>query len=272
MTETGFDADTALAPAGEGSWEGEIVSGWETPRGPLGGYVMAILMRGLALAVGDTERQARSVTMHFLRVPEAGPVTVTAALEREGRSLSTVSGRLEQGGKLIGIALGAYSKPWEGPPLDNAPMPEVDTPDPVKAGVAGDDRGNAPRPEFLQRMVMQHRFGELPFTGADEGLVGGWVGLVEERPIDELAIAVLADAWFPAPWPRLAELAPAPTIDLTIHFRSPLPAAGPLLLGRFDSTYVRDGFFDENGQLWSPDGTLVAQSRQLGLLLGAKAP
>ncbi len=72
-----FDADTSLQSAG-GGWRGEIVAGWETPRGPLGGYVMAILMRGLELAVGDPERQARSVTMHFLRAPEAGPVEVNA--------------------------------------------------------------------------------------------------------------------------------------------------------------------------------------------------
>jgi len=122
-------------------------------------------------------------------------------------------------------------------------------------------------------MVFQRRFGELPFTSAAEGLVGGWLGITEsDRPIDALAIAILADAWFPAPWPRLPEFAPAPTIDLTIHFRSPLPAQGPLLLGRFVTSYVRDGFFEEDGELWSPDGTLVAQSRQLGLLLGAKAP
>ena len=82
---------------------------------------------------------------------------------------------------------------------------------------------------------------------------------------------MLADAWFPAPWPRLTQLAPAPTIDLTVHFRAPLPLEGRLLLGRFQTKLVRDGFFEEDGELWAPDGTLVAQSRQLGLLLGAEA-
>jgi acyl-CoA thioesterase len=265
----GFDADTALEPAAAGTWEGEIVPGWQTPRGPLGGYVMAIMLRGLGLAVADPERSPRGMTMHFLRVPDEGPVTVTAQVEREGRSLSTVSGRLEQEGKPIGLALAAYSKPWEGPLLEAAPMPELDGPDDLDAKQEG--RGDAPMPPFLDRMVMQHRLGEPPFNSAAEGLVGGWLGLREERPIDELTVAVLADAWFPAPWPKLAAFAPAPTIELTIYFRSPLPAEGRLLLGRFENRLVRDGFFDENGELWSSDGTLVAQSRQLGLLLGAEA-
>jgi acyl-CoA thioesterase len=117
---------------------------------------------------------------------------------------------------------------------------------------------------------MQHRFGDQPFSSSERGEVGGWLGLRERRPLDAPAIAVLADAWFPAPWPMLTELAPAPTIDLTVHFRAPLPLPDSLLLGRFTSTLVRDGFFEEDGQLWAPDGSLVAQSRQLGLLMGAK--
>jgi acyl-CoA thioesterase len=268
-TTMDFDAETGLEPQADGVWQGEIAEGWDTPRGPLGGYVMALQMRGLELAVDDAERQARSVTMHFLRVPEAGPVTVRATVERQGRSLSTVSGRLEQNGKLVGLALGAYSKPWEGPHLDDLPMPDVPPPDSHDA--PKDARRSAKPPPFVGRLVMQSRFGDPAFSSSGNGETGGWLGLKQDRPVDALAIAVIADAWFPAPWPRLKKFAPAPTVDLTIHFRSPLPVQGPLLLGRFHNHYVRDGFFDEDGAMWAPDGTLVAQSRQHGLLLGAEA-
>lgn len=266
---TAFDQDTALEPAGDGVWAGAIAEGWDTPRGPLGGYVMALLIRGLELAVADPQRSARSVTAHFLRSPGAGPVVVSAKVEREGRSLSTVSGRLEQDGKLIALGLGAWSKPWESPELSAAPMPEVEPPDEGRPPLQEEFPRENP-PPFTHRLTMQHRFGEPPFSGAERAEVGGWLALRESRPLDALAIAVLADAWFPAPWPRLTELAPAPTIDLTIHFRTSLPLPDSLLLGRFQSTLTRDGFFDEDGVLWAPDGTLVAQSRQLGLLLGAQ--
>jgi hypothetical protein len=86
---------------------------------------MALMLRAFELAVGDAQRSPRSVTMHFLRVPEVGPVTLGATVERAGRSLSTLSGRLEQDGKLLGLALGAYSVPWESPVLGNGSMPAV---------------------------------------------------------------------------------------------------------------------------------------------------
>src|SRR5205085_1232983 len=155
------------------------------------------------LAVADPERQARSVTMHFLRVPQSGPVEVSAVVERAGRSLSSVSARLEQDGKLLGLALGAYSKPWESPVFDELPMPEVDPPEPPEPGRRISGSGSAvPTPNFVQRMVFQHRFGDAPFTKSDSGLVGGWLGLYDEDDrIDALKLAVLADSWFPAPWP-----------------------------------------------------------------------
>ena len=73
-----------MRPVGDGKYEGEVRGGWWTPRGPLGGYVMALMLRALEQAVGDPERMPRSATMHFLRPPQAGPVTVEAHVERTG--------------------------------------------------------------------------------------------------------------------------------------------------------------------------------------------
>jgi acyl-CoA thioesterase len=75
----------------------------------------------------------------------------------------------------------------------------------------------------------------------------------------------------PAPFPRLTAPTAAPTIDLTIHFRAPAATAAlrpeDHVLGVFRSTASAGGFFEEDGELWSPDGTLLAQSRQLALML-----
>ena len=277
-----FDDDTALRPLEEGAFEGNIDERWWTPRGPLGGYVMAIVMRGLALAVDDSERRPRVLTTYFLRPPEAGPVIVRPVVERSGRSLTTASARLEQGGTLVALALGAFSKPWPGPLLSETPMPGVEPPgdrwapppDRSPPPDRDDQSRNSPElrpPPFLDLVSMDGRFGPPPFSGADRAEAGGWLGLREERPVDALTVLIAADAWYPAPWPRLRALAPAPTIEMTVHFRAPLPLPDSLLLGRFRTRLVRDGFFEEDGELWAPDGSLVAQSRQLGLLIGAEA-
>ena len=62
----------------------------------------------------------------------------------------------------------------------------------------------------------------------------------------------------------------APTIDLTIHIRRPLPPAGmapeDYVLGRFSTRLAVAGVWEEDGELWTPGGELVAQSRQLALV------
>ncbi len=262
-----FDEDLVLRPLGEGEWEGQIEGHWWTPRGPLGGFVMALILRGLEKAVADPSRQARSLTVQFLRPPADGAVTVRPVIERAGRGLTNASARLEQEGKLIGLALATFAGPRESPELTESAMPEVDPP-----GAREQPRRELPgadAPNFVDLLSMQSRFGSEPFSRADSALTGGWMGLREPREIDAAALCVLADAWYPAPWPRLAGLAPAPTVEMSVYFRAPLPQPDALLLGRFRSAQVRDGYFDEDGELWMPDGTLVIQSRQLAILFGA---
>ena len=233
---------------------------------------MALMLNGLDLAVGDPARGAPLVHDAFpAPARRPGPITVRTRVERAGRTLTSVSGRLEQDGKLMGLALGARSRPpWESPLLDEAPMPDVEpSRRPHRASAAGCRRSRRLRSStgWSSSTASGRRCSAAPST--PRSAAGSACG--RSAPLDAPAVAVLADAWFPAPWPRLRALAPAPTIDLTIHFRAPLPIDDTLLLGRFRTRLVRDGFFDEDGELWAPDGTLVAQSRQLGLLIGAEA-
>ena len=44
-------------------------------------------------------------------------------------------------------------------------------------------------------------------------------------------------------------------------------AADEPVLGVFRSDYAADGLAESDGELWSPDGVLLAHSRQLMLLL-----
>jgi hypothetical protein len=76
-------------------------------------------------------------------------------------------------------------------------------------------------------------------------------------------------AWAPSAFVALGRFVAAPTLDLTIHIRRPLPPADMTaedhVLARFTSRLSVGGVWEEDGQLWSPSGALLAQSRQLAL-------
>jgi acyl-CoA thioesterase len=115
---------------------------------------------------------------------------------------------------------------------------------------------------------MRWAFGDAPFSGGDHARIGAWIRLPEARDLDDALVVQYADAFPPPVFSRLKEPAFVPTVDLTVHFREPLPPAGmgpeDFTLGVFSTTLVRDGFFVEDGELWTPSGNLIAQSRQLG--------
>jgi hypothetical protein len=97
-------------------------------------------------------------------------------------------------------------------------------------------------------------------------------GAPPPRPIDALALAFYCDALVPAPFARVSEPAVAPTVDLTIHFRTPMPRVpepdpNELCLVRTTTRLIHEGFFEEDGVIWGADGAVLAQSRQLGILL-----
>jgi acyl-CoA thioesterase len=267
--DTAFRRATAVTPRGDGLYDVDISPEWRAGRGPHGGYLAATILRALTERVADPDRAPRSLTVHYARSPRPGPAQIRTTIERAGRSLWTASARLEQDGDLQAIALAAFSTSWPGPELDERPMPEAAPPDPRPA-MPMPVADAPPRPRFVQHLVMQPRFGPVPFTATAEPMVtGGWLGLFEPQPLDAAALALFSDAWWSPPFGRLSELATSPTIDLTIHFRRAVADLDPqaLCLARFQTGLVDDGFFENDASIWSADGRLLAQARQLALLL-----
>jgi acyl-CoA thioesterase len=260
-----FDRATAVRPAGSGRWLATCDDSWSTPRGPNGGYLAAIVLRAMVAEVADPAREPRSLTLHYLRPPADGELAVEVVVERSGRSLSSVSARVSQDGRLCILALAALALE-RASVLDYAatppavPPPEAIEPTPLRDGA----------PTMVRHFEVRPAVGAAPFSGAGEALTGGWLRFAEPRPVDAPALAMYADAWLPAPYTRLAGPVGAPTIDLTIHFRAPAAAAavaaGEPVLAVFRSSTSAGGFFEEDGELFSRAGVLLAHSRQLALL------
>jgi len=261
----GFDADTAVEALGGGRFAATMSERWWVGKGPNGGYVAAVILKAIQ-ASASAERAPRSLTVHYQRAPQAGPIEVSVTVEREGGRVTFLSARLTQEGKVQATAQAVLSENWAEGGFSELTMPDAGEPGDLHAI----DPAGEGRPNMLQNYRVRPALGEPAFSGGAPH-TGAWIRSREPRLLDAPLAAAFLDTWFPAPFVRLERPVGAPTIDYTVHFRSPLPPAGagpedPYLVS-FRSNTARHGFFEEDGELWSADGVLLAQSRQLALLL-----
>jgi len=258
---TRFDRDTEPEPLGGGRHRVRFDRAWWVVRGPNGGYVAAVLARALRAEVGP-ERALRSLTVHYLAAPSEGEAEVAVTVERSGRTMTFASLRCEQGGRTVALALAALGGPLDAAvAYDDAGMPAVPPPEEIGAPQGWNRRG---APGFADRFDYVPA-SPPPFRSGPHARTVGWIRLREARPLDEAALVALADAWWPAPYMVVERFFAAPTIDLTVHLRAPLPREHDYVLIDVRSDSARDGYFEEDVRLFHRDGTLLAHGRQLAL-------
>jgi acyl-CoA thioesterase len=263
---TRFDVDTAVRAVAPGLFEARLDRGWWIRVGPNGGYVAAILLRALEAEVDLPSRAPRSLTLHYAEPAAEGAARIHVRVERSGRTASTLSARLEQDGRSRALALATFAEARPSLEFRDRRMPEVAPPERVAARLLEPGAG---LPTLRERFETRPIFGEV--AGASGvALVGGWIRPVEPQLASSPLIALLCDAWPPAVYARLAERRGVPTLDLTVHFREPIPPdARPddFYLVVFRTTVAAQGFVEEDGEVWTRDGHLLAHSRQLALLV-----
>ena len=262
---TEFDRGTAVTRVAEDEFAAELSRDWWVFTGPNGGYVAAVILRALTERVGEPERMARSLTVHYLRPPGEGPVTVATRLVRAGRSVATLTAALTQNGEEVALATAVFARPrpfWE---FHDAAMPEVPGPEDTPPSTWPPDLFPPIARRFTYRPVTK----ETVFSGEERAELSCWLRLAEPRPLDPVLLALVADAAAPAVFPKATRPVAATTIDLTVHFRAPAdaPPYDGWVFTPFRSRVSVDGFVEEDGEVWTPDGRLIAQSRQLAVVV-----
>jgi acyl-CoA thioesterase len=262
----GFDADVALRPAGQGAYDLDVPAHWAVGRGATnGGYVAAAITRAVEEAVGDPDRHPRSLTVHYVAGCGPGPARVAVTVERQGGSLTTLSARMTQGDATVALALATFGRSRPGLDFAHEPMPEAPPPEELPAW--SPDRG---MPGFAGNWEYRLCVGAAPYSRSDTAVSGGWIRLREPRIRDAGLVAAMADAWIP---PVLLLLdgprGIVPTVDLTVHFRAALPLAnaapGDFSFAVFSTRVGAEGYCENDAVIWSRDGRVLAQARQLAI-------
>jgi acyl-CoA thioesterase len=275
MGDFAFDEDSRVAAAGsEGAFTAGLTSRWNGTAGAVnGGYMLAICTRALALGMPFPDPVV--VSGFFLRPGTAGPAAVSTSVIRSGRSTAFGEAALTQDGKDVVRVTAAFARLGDGTGpgtgadtgvgadglvfLDGTP-PAL----PPPAECVGVPVGSFGLASIAERI--EFRSAELPgwFLGRPSGRPASefWMRFADGREADLLSLPLLVDSTAPS----VLELgASSVTIQLTVHLRAH-PAPGWLAC-RATTRFVSNGYHEEDFEVWDSAGTLVAQSRQLALIL-----
>lgn len=258
-----FGEVTALRALEPGRFAATSDPAWFQGAGAFGGVVAAWLARAMAACVGDEARALRSLACDLCAPVRAGEVEVRARVVRSGRAVSFAAAELLQAGQVAATGSAVFARAREeaagldralAPPPPSVPPWERVTPWP-----------RDPRfPVFTRFFEHRQCLGALPWSGAGQPLIGGWTRLVAPEPVDDALRLALLDAWPPAMLPVSARPIGGATVRATFDLfggPAPDPAAYLLVLARSATTI--DGYSAEDQELWTPDGRLLGQGRQL---------
>jgi acyl-CoA thioesterase len=263
-----FDDETALRVQADGHWQGRVSPHWNIGANPNGGYLVAIALRALLQYVPE-HPDPMTVTSHFLRpgVANADCEVVTELL-RKGKTLSTLRASLHQDGKArveVLATLGKLAATTAAPAL-TLTAPQLPPPERCVSRSGAEQGIELP---IMKRLDIRLHPAQARAGASGVAEVSGWIRFCDGATANSLAAVMFSDAFPPSVFGLLGVVGWVPTIELTVQVRR-RPVAG-WLCGRFRTRDLLDGRMVEDGALWDSNNNLVAQSRQLALVIPTRS-
>ena len=247
----------------------DLSDDWAYGGGVLHGGWLVETVSAFALRQSDHPHPL-ATSAQFLAAPRIGPATVEVEVLRAGRSVTSLRGRLSQGGKpCVEVLLSAgflpadtepyWARPGEGPPQ----LP------PIEECVRAVQPDNLPRNGIAENMESLFDPKHLEWQsgkGSGQGEIAAWMRLASGREPDPLMLLTAGDALPPVTF-DLGITGWVPTIEYTVLVRA-VPAPGWLRCVQ-RTRLLQGGWLDEECEVWDSRDRLVAQARQLA---GYRAP
>ncbi len=225
-----------------------------------GGLAAAMLVRQMRTLV-PADRPLVGLTARFVR-PLAWPIVVDADIVRSGSTITIASATASSQSGTSVEAHGTFgARAQRDLPVFAPEMPTA------ILGRSDADRYVIP-PEFVpisERMEIRAAVDVLPYTGASEPVLCGWVRLTDDVPSSEERLTILIDSLAPSYTAVLTELRAVPTVEMTIALSAAAAATAfdwVLVLARTTSADVY-GYVRESIDVWAEGGEHLASCMQL---------
>jgi acyl-CoA thioesterase len=257
-----FDEATRLS-GGEPAFTAEITGKWSGMAGVNGGYMLALLTRAMGRVAPFPDPIV--VSAFYLRPGSPGRARIRTELIRAGRTTAFAQAGLWRDGKETVRATAAFTDLDKAgasgqPAFTGGTAPSLPPPEeclPLMAGAV-------PGVSIADRI--EYRAMEEPgwFRGQPSGNPSAefYMRFRDGREPDMVSLPLFADAAAPV---ALEVTGLSTTVELTVHLRA-RPAPGWLAC-RAVTRYVAGGYHEEDFEIWDSAGVLVAQSRQLAMVL-----
>ncbi len=260
-----FDAETRLAGDGP-PFTARITDRWSGLAGVNGGFMLALCTGALGQVLPFPDPVV--VSAFFLRPGSPGIAQVTTEVVRVGKTTAFGQASLWRDGREVVRATAAFTDLSLAAERAAGRSPAYTGTAPPALPPADECLTAAPAPLAGVTLTdrLEYRPGVAPgwMTGQPSGdpTAEFWMRFRDGREPDLAALPLLVDAAAPV---VLEVGAASTTIELTVHLRAH-PAPGWLAC-RALTRHVAGGYHEEDFEIWDSAGTLVAQSRQLALVL-----
>ena len=262
-----LDQSLALEARGTNLWHSPSSPLYWNAIGPFGGWIGAMLLNAV-LCEPEARGDPVALQAQFIGPMRQAPFTVRTDCLRQNRTTAfwrseILQAREEGAPEMVCAHASVTLSDWRDTfTLADATMPVV----PPAASLPPPPPRRNRTPAFIARYDYRMATGPM-LVGADNMNSMLWLRDEPPRVLDALALTALCDAPFPSLWLRRTEPVMITTLVYNIFFRvsrAGLAAAGAHHVLADSSCDVGSaGFYDQNTNLWSDGGQLLAQTQQL---------